>query len=486
MSRCYYDSKRIIPAPFVALSKAYQTTEDGTKIGSVWNISIQGKIVSYMGSPTSSGTFWTTSGYPADENIQETSRLKAVFRKQEALRTLFATDGYSLEWQSGDASAPIKCNPRIKEINFDSEVWFNTCSYTVTAEADVIYINGQAVGEDSFSEYIESGNESWEVETDEGTPEGLNFPRTYRLSHTISAKGKRFFNDAGALEKDAWKQARDWVAPRLGLDNTFLSSSGILDLPSYYGGHNHIRTENTDELGGTYSVTETWLLSSGNALEVFDINTRTSADTGLTTVGIDGSITGLEVRNSNLSISSYKYNNANTKFTEVSGIALSRAQNYTGLTLNVMPLSTVVGKNPVLGTITYSFEYDNRPSNLIPGARSESISLNDSLNTDVVAIVPVMGRTRGPVLQNMGTSREKIRTLDIEVIVTPPSFGNIQDALLSSKPSVAVISSGSIQQIVDAANPINAGAIKSFLNDNNERWEPKQGRYSMTKTWVWE
>ena len=486
MSRVSYDSNRLIPAPLVEFSKVYQKSEDGTKIGSVWQISITGTMISYMGSPSSNGTFWTSGGFPPDEIIDENSRLASFFRKQEAIRTLFAEDGKSLEWQSEDASAPIKCNPRITGITFPSDIWNIKCQYTITAEADILYINGQAYGEDDFPSYIESGVETWQLETDESTPEAVNLPRTYRLTHSVQAKGKRFFKDNGELLADAWIQARNWVIPKLGLDSTKILSSGVQDLPSFYGGYNHIRSENIDELGGNYGITETWILTSGTALETFDISTTNSVDTGLTRVEINGTITGLEVRDANMQLTTTKYTNANTKFTDSSGIALGRAQAYTGINLNVVPLSMVVGKNPTTGVISYSFGYDNRPSNIIPGTKLESISINDALPTDIIAIVPVLGRTKGPVLQPIYTTRERRRTLDVELIVSPPSFDDLTYALNGARPSSNPEMSSAITTLINAANPINNGANKSYLEDNNERWEAKDGRFSFTKTWVWE
>jgi len=480
-----YGGKRLIPAPLVEFTKIYQTSDDGTKLNSIWNISITGKSLAYMGSPNSSGVFWTLGGFPPDETIAENARLQSIMRKEEAIRSLFATDGQQLEWQSENATAPIKCNPRIKEINFTKDIWWNHVEYTITAESDLLYINGLTHAEDTFEAYIESGSESWQIETDEGTPEGLGLPRTYRLTHTVSAKGKRFFNNAGALSKPAWQQAKAWVTPRLGLDTNFFYS-GVNNLPSYYKGLNLIRSENVEELGGTYSVTENWVLASGNYLETFDINIRKSSDTGLTNVGIEGTITGLEVRNQNtMSITTQKYDNASVGYVMASGQSLVRAQSYAGINLNVIPLSTTVGKNPITGIINYSYEFDNRPSNIIPTSLSETISINDSLGTNVVAIIPILGRTKGPILQNVGTSRERRRTLDIEVVFPIPT-GTIQHILNNGKPSINSVTSAAINSIVTAANPINNGASKSFLDDNNERWEPRTGRYSMTKTWVYE
>lgn len=486
MSRVSYANCRLIPAPFVEFTKNYQVSDDGTKLNSLWNISIQGRAIAYMGSPDSSGNFWTLGGFPPDEVIEENKCLGAILRKQEAIRTLFNTDGLQLEWQTEFAgSAPVKCNPRIKDITFSRDLWFNFVEYTVNAEADVLYINGQAYGEDTFDAYIESATDSWEIEIDTSQPESLTQQQTYRLTHTVTAKGKRFYDDSGALVKEAWEQAKDWVTPRLGLDLTKVDNTGVMSVTGVTG-FNHTRTQSIDEFGGSFSVNESWTLATSAALESFEVNVRTSAETGLTTVGVDGNIIGLETRNpSTMAVTTTKYTAASNKWSSVQPQIITRAQNYSGLTLNIIPLSTSVGRNVTDGNITYSYEYDNRPSNLIPTALSETISVNDSLQTELVAVIPVINRTKGPVLQPIGTSKEKRRTLDLEVVFPIPT-GTIQSLLNNQKPSLAPATASAITSIVNAADPGNNGASVSYLEDNNERWSPRDGRYALTKTWIYE
>lgn len=491
-----YDGKRLIPAPLVTVAKEYQTAADGTKVGSLFGITLNGTIVAYKGSPDSSGNFYTGGGnYPPDgrddptynETINNDSRLTAILRKQEAIRDLFSEDGKQLEFQAFDADQPMKCNPRIQSINFEEGRWYNICQYTIQCEADVLSVDGVLVGEDDYTEYISSAQETWAIESVE-QPEGLGLPRTYRMTHSVQAQGKRYYDDTGALVADAWKQARDWVTPRLGFDSAYLTSSGVKDLTSDYTGYNHVRSENIDEVGGSYSITETWLVASGTALEEFTVNVRTSQD-GLTTVGIDGNITGLEERDSDLDLTTSKWDNALTKFTAVSGVAYTRAKSYSGInTLNITPLSTTVGKNPIAGTISYGFEFDSRPSNCVNGAKSEVISLNDSFGVDVFASIPVLGRVKGPVLQDIGTHQATTRALSIELVMDTPGTGcDVTTFLFTKNPRRAAATSGDIQAIINAASPATyEGASQTFVSNRSENWEPKTGRYSYNIEWTYE
>lgn len=472
MTTFSYDGKKIIPAPRLSLSKVILRTADGEKLGAYWEGSIVGELVAFAGSPDSDGDFWTNTGYPANENIVTNGRLGSLLRKQEALRELFSDDYHSLEVQSADGSPPMKMNPRITGINFPDGQWFNTTPYTINFVADFIYINGIPDGEDG-EEYVSDASESWSVETDESLLEGAGL-RTYRLTHSVSATGRRIVDENGDLLSGLlpYQWAKRYVSSRLGIDYT-IPFSGNLNIPDYFSGYNHARNENIDELAGNYSVQESWILASGTAVEEFSVSSRTSALDNAVSVTVDGTITGFEQRTANLGLVTTKFSNAETKFAQVSGIILTRAQTYIGTTLNILPLSTTIGRNPYVGTISYNYEYDNRPSNIITEALSESISVQDRNNEDVIATIPIPGRQAGPILQNINTKQEKTRSLSVELVMPFPT-GSVSDRL-SQKPDVSSISDG-----------VRPDAQQVYQIENGESWDIKTGRYSLNRTWIYE
>jgi hypothetical protein len=56
------------------------------------------------------------------------------------------------------------------------------------------------------------------------------------------------------------------------------------------------------------------------------------------------------------------------------------------------------------GTVTYRYEFDDRPAPYTPGAVSEVVTVTNHGAADVFAQVPVLGRPYGPVLQSLGRS----------------------------------------------------------------------------------
>lgn len=485
-TKVMYNSSRLIPAPLIGVVKDIQRTEDQTKIGVVYRITVSGTIVAFMGSPMSNGTFWNQPEYPADEDISANSRLKAIIRKQEAIRELFSEDGYLFEVQSADGTTPMKCNPRVVSVSFQEGQWFDRCEYSIVLECDVLSINGQVLGEESFGEFISQASESWNFEI-EDTPEGIDLPRTYRLTHSVSATGKRFYDETGALVKEAWEEAKDYVTSRLGYSPTIADNTDVNNLNGAYSPYNFGRSSQQDILSGGYSVTETWLLATEPCLEDFTCDIKTDASNGTTAVSLQGTITGLEERDADMQLLVKKYTNASTKWTTVQAALLSRAQSYSGLTLNPLPLSKVVSKNDITGIITYSYEYDTRPSNMFVGSVYEGITITENLPSDLFASIPVIGRASGPVLQYLSSIQERSVSLNIEIVFPPTSFGGgtaaeIRTALYSnpriSQPAV-------FDAIIQAARPsIYYSKNIELVRNQSETWDAKNGRYQYQIEWV--
>lgn len=486
MGRVLYDNKRLIPAPLVSIQKNGERTSDGQLIGKKYSISLRGSLIAWKGSPSSSGTWYDQSGYPADEIIGNDSRLGAVLRKQEALRELFSADGRTLEIQSMDGTQPLKCNPRIISIDVSEGIWYDRADYTINCEADKLYPEDDST--DGLP-HIADFSESWNIDSNEGQLENYNGDKTYSLRHSISARGKRFYDETGSLVKEAWEQARDYVVPRLGFDSQIALSSGVNYLPSYFNGFNLVRSEDIDKTGGGYSVSETWILSSGNAVENYNIQVEDNLSSPYKTVTIDGEITGFEDRDSDMSITSSKWDNAQAKFVAISGMAHTRAQLFSGLNLNPIPLVYSRGNSPFNGNIRYSYQYDTRPMRLIDGARSESITISDNGRGDIFAALFCIGRAAGPVLQYLGASSEATRNLSMELVVTPENYTDTSVSTLQNllrNPRQNPTYSGAIENMIYAANPKNNGYTTSLKSQPQETWDFLNGRYTYNVTWTYE
>jgi hypothetical protein len=386
--------------------------------------------------------------------------------------------------------------------------------------------------------FVEDYQETWSLEPEDGNGNTVdpysgseNITKIYRLTRNVSAKGKDIsgFECFANRPKETLKshaQAKGYVLNRIkpsgtggpingydsypstgGIDTYF--ASGILNIGSAHGGFNHSRTENIDVTQGTYGVQDTWILSSGNSYENYSLSLNSSESDPLTRVSIQGTIKGLTsipasgsvFGGNHTSSLNTAYENAINKYRAITNNGqfglnahtYKRAQNAAGgITLNEIPLSISLGTNEFTGEINYTIEYDSRSRNFVSGVSFEGISVTDSYPGDIFAIIPVIGRPTGPVLQYIGGRTEYKRQLSINLVVdgiTISASGNQsvnRDSLLS-KPSLREPTRAGIISAINAYSPAREPGIrKYFVDPPTETWDPKDGRYSLNITWTYE
>ena len=396
-------------------------------------------------------------------------------------------------------------------------------------DADIIAVSGA---------FVNNVSESWAIEVDEAAGQGMLvdgrvIPRTYRISHNISANGKpHYYPQAGIVrKKEAWESARDYVQMRLlpdagasGYPNVLGQiGSGSLNLIEKYGGYNHVRTEEVGMTDGSYSITENWVLSTGMAHENYSMSISTDTGSPFVNVSIDGTVMGMSnirasgeiyggreseprpgfpqgaspwVINPDLPAGG-AYDNAIQHFHTISNNGLygfssdvyKRANRLVAVQLNSQPKSISLGLNEFAGDITYNLSFDNRPANIISGVISENVTVNDTYPGDIMAVVPVIGRTTGPVLQYIGGRTEYKRDVSLELVMdyTDLPYGNTRNSLMLMKPSLVEPTKSQIITLIKTLSPEQEpGVRKYFISPPTENWVPKEGRYSFNISWVYE
>ena len=447
----------------------------------------------------------------------------------------------------------VICYPRVLSVDFQEGIYVERADYTITLEADTLLNGDKVNNEGSLivlgadeafgkpeegktenellvamsGAFITDFSEDWSIETDEAQGESLALPRSYRISHNINATGKTHFGPEG--KQKAWEQAKKFVQNRLannpaGRDYPSYPNirgnigSGTLNLIEEYRGFNHVRSENLSESAGSYSVSENWLIAQGSAYENFNLSISSSTDNPFVNVSIDGNIKGLSEyspsgfggddlskayghpvnggRDPNTAPSG-AYDNALGKYHEISNSGqfgltsnvYKRANNSVAVQLNSQPKSVSLGTNQYTGEVTYNLQFDNRPTNIISGVLSETISVNDTYPGDIFAVIPVLGRRTGPILQYIGGRTEYKRDISISLVMdyTSVPYGSGRNPLLLKKPSVVEPTATQIGSLIKELSPAGEPGIrKYFVSPPSESWNPKEGSYSFNLSWTYE
>jgi len=377
--------------------------------------------------------------------------------------------------------------------------------YSVTFEG--YYLSSMDEVGDFDGYHLSTATESWDVAPDEGRYQdiapnfsGANTKRIFTVSHSISATGIDTFS-SGSFEERGWKGARDWcesrcvATPNWNSDSTppkdrqpspaaSPDSTNIpLQIPVDYVVTNVVRSRNIDHTNNSYSISETFVLVPPDgylATSTIEVSGENNLDADFMTVSVSISVAGLpsvedpDGTGALVPTSGSRYSNAKTLASVLNGLAPQYALDFyngiyfgdtpTGRVLIVDPeVSRSESHNETDGSVSISLSYNDRcvsDNNAI----SENISLswsNRDGSNQVIALVPVIGKATGPVIQNMGTTNETTLSISVEK-------------------KMAI---GFREQIpAHGANAyIPAG---SFRRSMTESWNPTTGSFSFTAEFV--
>lgn len=165
--------------------------------------------------------------------------------------------------------------------------------------------------------------------------------------------------------------------------------------------------------------------------------------------------------------------------------------------LNVIPVSTTEGHSLLNGTVSYSYEFNNK-LNAISGTISQNISITDDAPADVIAETFVVGRELGPILQKMGKSSAR-KSVTVEVVVVPPSsIGHYPQTAQQCPLYTGGYVYQTIDCIIEGLKPFGDRVCsvwpqtrsnlpgQVFLNNDTRNWSPSEGRYSRSVSWTYQ
>lgn len=406
------------PVPQLTLGIQHVRDEAGNLINIVHTANLTGKVVS-LGKPNPG---------PA-----------TLLALQDEMRVaLSSCSGCQLFSFSCDGQELISAYAQVNNLQFtpSNDNWVFTSNFDAqiqwNALSDNILMGVSGVDDPSCFNCLATTSESWSIAHPEtpafyflsGCSGGAESNRqTLQITHDVAARG---FNCciSGTTTTPGWQNAKAWVINRLGFDPSILTDvSGAFTFdPSGFTPYNHTRTTSINKTTGDFSVSESWLLvhDSGTPLcqEDYSIEVVSDINASFETVTINGTITGLEQRDTNFNVTKSKFESAIECWNEISGILYERVscQSSTLCPLREAPIRTSVLKSPSAGTITYSYTYDSRVQ-LVPGSKTEQVVVVDTMPSSQVATVPIISRRAGPLLVDLRSNNLLQRRATISVLL---------------------------------------------------------------------
>ena len=501
-----YGDYRFKPAPVFSVQTEYLKTPDGRGFGQLNTLSCQGHLI-LTGQDLSLGITGLFNEYIAD------------------LKQALDADGKLLHIHCGepatDGNTIISGYPTIESFNIEnkSDNFTRRADFTLDFKLPGFTgVSGDAFNNCTFPPFIETVSESWDVEVrDEqfGTVyEGVKFPVALNVTHSLDVTARLVYTGVektNNLFEDAKRYASGIFNSGTynGLTEGEIRMTGLLSAPSGQP-YNQIRQISCNKTEGTINVVENFVfMGTGSilgqpmprgAVETFDLNVNVAEN--ISTINVQGEIQGLASIDYTGSdplgtpdVTAWEA--AEAYFNAIEPTFIRRASGVYGMSgvsgcgttaqLNPAPISRTIGCNPRAGTISYDYQFDNTSKYCITGECliSQNISIDDQLATDVFASHVALGRKLGPVLQDIGTTTAKVRTLSIELVLAPPTGCDGFDKQAAYgiwKP----VPTGQIDTLIrSVAQDLTSRFDIVFTGTNTENWNFTQGRYTRSVAWTY-
>jgi hypothetical protein len=487
------------PFPKYSVSAESTSADDGSQLGVRFAIEVTGQII-----------------IDADAEFDDNGELSNKGAKQDRLHEIINELLEKIETEDSYGKLEIDpYNGMPTKLQYDSA---KLTSISIPEQSDesrsLSYMeytfSFEAYSNNVLPQTILSVNETVEVSenSDQFSTDGLwesDIYKTYTITHSLSAVGRKKYTENGiAIDGDAWRQAELFVRGRLigptdlvrgsitggtdvSLDIQKMSgeSDGVFDLSTNnYIYYNHLRVPSCDITGGSYSITDTWIGSKHPASTDMEVSSELD-ESGITTVTLSGSIEGFNEGTAKSNTIS-KLSNAEVIFDiiDANAYAISNQAYFSnpecGNALQNVITGRSVGKNKNSGIITFSYSYSDKPypsELIIEGVPiTTSLSINttyenedEDFKVNTVAILPLIFKPDGPEIQDMGTTPERRRSVQIDAImgkcfraVKPTSY--FKPIILRYRPGI--VSEGHY--------------VESF----SESFDDMTGSYTINVTWV--
>ena len=543
------------PNPKYSISAERVQSEQGILLDVIYNITVTGSMLA-------SGNI-TTLGARQGSLMARQNALLALLENKRPTGTLdidpYGSSSVGQNFTFSDA--------RLVSVDFpegdDETGGTQTAEYTFNFEA-----HAADSGKQGSIYYLSSAEENWSLAENEGqifvnaeatavddpdtadidetadAKSGLSGTlfKTYTLTHTISATGYDKYT-SGTWGVSGWAEAQKWVNSRLVTNpiaktittdeagNTATSfkvdrmgmlvdvaddtetdadesadNISMIDL-STYTAYDYKKEFNPDTTGGTYAITETWILSKQNHTVDFDMSFDTDEE-GVSTVNFNCTITGLsnsvDVRQQN------KIDSAETALAGVLNDSYSLSNAFYQERKSIDPdaegadtLATVeqaisISKNRISGVITVSMTYNDKPQEN-DDTIEESIEVTDNNKghtNRVIALLTVIGKDNGPVIQDMGTSGEQRRSVSLnwtfkKEIEHEGATVNVREAITNYiKNSGTHISLGkskveSAESAVNSYKPAGTEGTNFWQQSYSEGWNESTGALTISVEWAY-
>lgn len=263
---------------------------------------------------------------------------------------------------------------KLKSKNFNIEQSSLICDYTISLE--------QVITD------IELPDESWTLDPAD------EYGRFVKINRTRSIQVK-------STETKDYEIAMEKIV----LSSLPTDASKYFSLPEG-SAYNKTTSYSVNTYKNSVDCTESWIISKQPYTIEETTSLKETNDSIYKSASLQGTITGYEGGGKT------KYQNALDKFNSVKTWSIGNTYSIGSISGKVRSISE--GINKIAGTITYSVEVSEGIESA--GERTKSITWTDNPPINNFASIVAIGKTEGPIIQNIGSKKNGVKTVNVEVL----------------------------------------------------------------------
>jgi hypothetical protein len=526
-----YGDYQFDPVPLMNVTKEFARGKNQEITGITYRATLQGSVVAGRG-VNSDGTGANGIG---QVDILQDELIEGMIAFPGAGAVACPDEAQKVH---GIATFDVKCGVtelwyatgvRVNSIDFDAGVWVDKSDYTIELEWDGTGLPGLNISDftESWSISPAENTSYFDIYTINPTGSTLDYEErhvpTWNVTHDVSAVGKATVDSSGCVVKASAQVAAEDIHGYLGLDEEIVKGMCVLCFKDGVHAFNHSRSVERDEVVGSYSVSESWLVRPSGLTDnmplyddTYTVDIQKGTQAAVTSATIRGNIQGFQETafcsgtdpcvDGSYNVASHKYENAKSGLqaavarlhASYPDTVIYRRMNYFASgdayrPFNHGPTEHTITHDPGNGAISYSFTYNDKPKLCGIDTIFENFTISDTNQSDKIAEIGVIGRASGPIIQSLGTTTARRRSVSIDLVVVP----NLTDFASPSPSQSAQLGCGSgcvslgaapseaANAVVASFDPASCGQeLTSYKTEDTENWEPLIGKYSRRVGWV--
>lgn len=372
--------------------------------------------------------------------------VRDIFLEQKAMRdNLRGNKFWHIKLTKDGVTICEFANCRLTSLDFDAGRYYSNADYTITFESTDLAVDNL---------------ETYAVSTDISSTEGMGY---FQAGYIVSTNHYEFSTNVSgsSLDVDAAGTALNLIALKNG-DTVRIAGDGR----TFTAKNVTVNNTSANASTGEVSIESKGVLVPDDVDQRFIVGLTTSVTRGDSQpkLAVDGSLLSLDFNSSAPDVFYIFENSLYNIVKNASGLNNNEQVRPPLAPLTSSHTSSSIDYNELDNTVSYAYEYDICDRYRITNTTSEKITIDDDKPKAIIARIPTMGKSNGPILQSMSAATAGKKTMSIEATFVNgrnfnTEFASLQQLIIDETPQGDV----AFRLAMNTSQEVNSNTIQADL-----------------------